>query len=147
MQCIKPRIEAGVVWKYLLAHIKLDLKSIQRVLGKSNDEVYLLMHYIMADIVNKHTMNVIGKTLALCFNINSPFSNFLIKYGIYWCFFLITIRESNYPSFTFYNNGRVKNLYEISTPNYVFVQKGFKIYISKILTRENGCTGLHHYIF
>ncbi|VDI70333.1 Hypothetical predicted protein [Mytilus galloprovincialis] len=63
-QFIKPNIDASVVCGYIMEHIKLDLQSIQRVLGKSNDEVYLLIHYILADIVNKHNMNVIGENCA-----------------------------------------------------------------------------------
>ena len=60
-QSIKPNIEQGAVGAYLLEHIDLDLTSIQNVLGKNKDDVLILIHFLLAQIMNRHSMAVIGK--------------------------------------------------------------------------------------
>jgi hypothetical protein len=60
-QSIKSNIEQGDVGAYLLEHIDLDLTSIQKVLGKNKDDVLILIHVLLTQIMNRHTMAVIGK--------------------------------------------------------------------------------------
>ena len=60
-QSIKPNIEQDDVDTYLLEHIDLDLTSIQNVLGKNKDDVLILIHFLLAQIMNGHTMAVIGE--------------------------------------------------------------------------------------
>ena len=60
-QSIKSNIEQGDVGAYLLEHIDLDLTSIQKVLGKNKDDVLILIHVLLTQIMNRHTMAVIGE--------------------------------------------------------------------------------------
>lgn len=62
-ESIKPNIDQRNVDVYLYEHIELDLTSIQNILGKNKDDVLLLMHHLLAEIMNKHTMAVIGQYL------------------------------------------------------------------------------------
>ncbi|XP_076109129.1 E3 ubiquitin-protein ligase rnf213-alpha-like [Mytilus galloprovincialis] len=58
---IKPDIEENDVPKYLLSHIQKDLRSISTVLGKSVENVLLLIHYLLAEIMNSRTQARIGE--------------------------------------------------------------------------------------
>ena len=60
---MKRNIEQDDVDTYLLEHIDLDLTSIQNILGKNKDDVLILIHFLLAQIMNGHTMAVIGKTM------------------------------------------------------------------------------------
>ncbi|VDI64880.1 Hypothetical predicted protein, partial [Mytilus galloprovincialis] len=58
---IKPDIEENDVPKYLLSHIQKDLRSISTVLGKSVENILLLIHYLLAEIMNSRTQARIGE--------------------------------------------------------------------------------------
>ncbi|XP_063404431.1 E3 ubiquitin-protein ligase rnf213-alpha-like [Mytilus trossulus] len=60
-QSIKPNIEQADVGRYLIEHIDLDLTSVQNVLGKNKDEILVLIHYLLARIMNEHTIAIIGE--------------------------------------------------------------------------------------
>ena len=93
-QSIKPNIEQGAVGAYLLEHIDLDLTSIQKVLGKNKDDVLILIHFLLAQIMNRHTMAVIGKHQIIrytnkqnrigCVIVNMLISNGVDSWFEYW---------------------------------------------------------------
>ncbi|XP_071137099.1 E3 ubiquitin-protein ligase rnf213-alpha-like [Mytilus edulis] len=60
-QTIKPTIQQGDVPMFILEHIDLDLTSIQNILGKNRDEILALIHFLLAQIMNSHTLAVIGE--------------------------------------------------------------------------------------
>ncbi|XP_053396339.1 E3 ubiquitin-protein ligase rnf213-alpha-like isoform X2 [Mercenaria mercenaria] len=51
---IKPDIEINSVAQYLWAHLNLDLEDLQRALGRSIDDVLLLMHTIVDNVMKIH---------------------------------------------------------------------------------------------
>lgn len=57
---IKPEIEQGEVHTYILEHMQKDLKSIATVLGKSKEDVLILIHYLLSEIMNFQTAARIG---------------------------------------------------------------------------------------
>nr|XP_022293483.1 E3 ubiquitin-protein ligase rnf213-alpha-like isoform X1 [Crassostrea virginica] len=50
---IKPDLEVDNVLPFLWAHIEKDLQTIQRAVGRSVDDVYILMHRICRDMMEK----------------------------------------------------------------------------------------------
>ncbi|XP_052062754.1 E3 ubiquitin-protein ligase rnf213-alpha-like isoform X2 [Mytilus californianus] len=58
---IKPNIEETEVGRYILEHIDLDMTSIQNILGKNKDDILLLIHHLLARMMEEHTMAVIGE--------------------------------------------------------------------------------------
>ncbi|VDH99627.1 Hypothetical predicted protein [Mytilus galloprovincialis] len=52
---IKPDIEKDNVLEFLLGHIEKDLKSISSVLGKSVEDVLVLIHFLLEESVNSKT--------------------------------------------------------------------------------------------
>ncbi|VDI18579.1 Hypothetical predicted protein, partial [Mytilus galloprovincialis] len=58
---IKPEIEQGEVHTYILEHMQKDLKSIATVLGKSKEDVLILIHYLLSEIMNYQTAARIGE--------------------------------------------------------------------------------------
>ncbi|XP_052062680.1 E3 ubiquitin-protein ligase rnf213-alpha-like isoform X2 [Mytilus californianus] len=58
-QSIKPNIEETEVGRYILEHIDLDMTSIQNILGKNKDDILLLIHHLLARMMEEHTMAVI----------------------------------------------------------------------------------------
>ncbi|VDI19307.1 Hypothetical predicted protein [Mytilus galloprovincialis] len=60
-QTIKPTIQQGDVPMFILEHIDLDLTSIQNILGKNRDEILALIHFLLAQIMNSHTLAIIGE--------------------------------------------------------------------------------------
>jgi len=68
---IKPDIEVEEVPVYLIEHIELDLNMIQTALGKNKDDVLVLIHYILSQMMHIQTIAVIGN------------SNIIIKH-IFW---------------------------------------------------------------
>ncbi|XP_063441660.1 E3 ubiquitin-protein ligase rnf213-alpha-like [Mytilus trossulus] len=60
-QSIKPNIEEAEVGRYILEHIDLDMTSIQNILGKNKDDILLLVHHLLARIMEEHTMAVRGE--------------------------------------------------------------------------------------
>jgi hypothetical protein len=59
---IKPDIEVEEVPTYLIEHIELDLNMIQTALGKNKDDVLVLIHYILSQMMDLQTMAVIGNS-------------------------------------------------------------------------------------
>lgn len=62
-RCIKPDISETKVPSYLLGHIQSDLRSISTVIGRSEENVLVLIHFLLAEIMNNHTQTGIGKIL------------------------------------------------------------------------------------
>ncbi|XP_052062678.1 E3 ubiquitin-protein ligase rnf213-alpha-like isoform X2 [Mytilus californianus] len=60
-QSIKPNIEETEVCCYILEHIDLDLTSLQNILGKNRDDVMVLMHYLLVQIMVSHTAAVVAE--------------------------------------------------------------------------------------
>ncbi|VDI24291.1 Hypothetical predicted protein, partial [Mytilus galloprovincialis] len=60
-QSIKPNIEETEIGRYILEHIDLDMTSIQNILGKNKDDILLLIHHLLAKMMEEHTMAVIGE--------------------------------------------------------------------------------------
>ncbi|CAC5380698.1 RNF213 [Mytilus coruscus] len=58
---IKPDIEENDVPSYLLSHVQKDLRSISTVLGKSVENVLVLIHFLLAEIMNSCTQARIGE--------------------------------------------------------------------------------------
>ncbi|XP_071137105.1 E3 ubiquitin-protein ligase rnf213-alpha-like [Mytilus edulis] len=58
---IKPDIEEDDVHSYLLSHIQKDLRSISTILGRSVENVLVLSHFLLAEIMNSHTQARIGE--------------------------------------------------------------------------------------
>lgn len=61
----EPDIQEMEVFQFLLEHINLDIESLHQILGKGKDDIFLMMHFILNDIVMKHTSAVIGEHLKL----------------------------------------------------------------------------------
>ena len=51
---VKPDLEVDNMLPFLWAHIEKDLQTIQRAVGRSVDDVYILMHRICRDMMEKH---------------------------------------------------------------------------------------------
>lgn len=51
---IKPAIELNDVLPFLMGHVKMDLTVIQRATGRSEDDIYLLLHRICHSFTEKH---------------------------------------------------------------------------------------------
>ncbi|XP_071151436.1 E3 ubiquitin-protein ligase rnf213-alpha-like [Mytilus edulis] len=62
---VNPEIQLPEVSDFLLEHIGFDLECLHRILGKSHDDIFLLIHCIIARIMEKHTMSVIGEVIPL----------------------------------------------------------------------------------
>jgi hypothetical protein len=60
---IKPDIEVEEVPTYLIEHIELDLNMIQTALGKNKDDVLVLIHYILSQMMDLQTLAVIIKVV------------------------------------------------------------------------------------
>lgn len=58
---VTPELQLPEVSDFLLEHIGFDLECLHRILGKSHDDIFLLIHRIIASIMEKHSMSVIGK--------------------------------------------------------------------------------------
>ncbi|CAG2241349.1 RNF213 [Mytilus edulis] len=58
---IKPNIEEDEVPVYITEHMQEELRSISNVLGKSKEDVVLLIHYLLSEIMNKQTAARVGK--------------------------------------------------------------------------------------
>lgn len=61
----EPDIQETEVFQFLLEHISLDIESLHQILGKGKDDIFLMMHFILNEIVMKHTSAVIGEHLQL----------------------------------------------------------------------------------
>ncbi|CAG2252469.1 RNF213 [Mytilus edulis] len=57
----KTQYRRGWIGRYILEHIDLDMTSIQNILGKNKDDILLLIHHLLAKIMEEHTMAVIGE--------------------------------------------------------------------------------------
>ncbi|CAC5361652.1 RNF213 [Mytilus coruscus] len=62
---VNPEMQLPEVSDFLLEHIGFDLECLHRILGKSHDDIFLLIHRIIARIMEKHTMSVIGEVIPL----------------------------------------------------------------------------------
>lgn len=51
---IKPDIEVNQVEEFVWAHIQLDVDDLHRALGRSVDDVLLLMHTVIDSIMRNH---------------------------------------------------------------------------------------------
>ena len=58
---IKPDIEDTDVPTYIMDHIQKDLQSISRVLGKSKEDILILIHQLLNDIMDSQTAVRHGK--------------------------------------------------------------------------------------
>ncbi|CAC5422253.1 RNF213 [Mytilus coruscus] len=58
---IKPDIEGEDVPAYITAHMLEDLRSISNVLGKSKEDVVLLIHFLLSEIMNNQTAARVGE--------------------------------------------------------------------------------------
>lgn len=56
----KPEIQEDEVASFLFKHISADLETMQNVLGKNKDDVFLLVHQFLFALTELHTANVIG---------------------------------------------------------------------------------------
>ncbi|XP_062572465.1 E3 ubiquitin-protein ligase rnf213-alpha-like [Saccostrea cucullata] len=68
---IKPDLDPATVLPFLWAHIEKDLLTIQRAIGKSVDDVYILIHRICNDIMEKHRNNPLNQEICILANKNS----------------------------------------------------------------------------
>lgn len=57
---IKPEIKQVEIHDYILEHMLKDLASIATVLEKKNEDVLILIHYLLSDIINNHTAAKMG---------------------------------------------------------------------------------------
>ncbi|CAC5383752.1 RNF213 [Mytilus coruscus] len=55
-----PEIQEDEVASFLLQHISADLETMQNVLGKNKDDVFLLVHQFLFVLTELHTANVIA---------------------------------------------------------------------------------------
>ncbi|CAC5407686.1 RNF213 [Mytilus coruscus] len=62
---VNPGILLPEVSEFLIEHIGFDLECLHKILGKSHDDIFLLIHRIIARIMEKHTMSVIGEAVPL----------------------------------------------------------------------------------
>ncbi|CAG2255753.1 RNF213 [Mytilus edulis] len=62
---VNPVVELPEVTDFLLEHIDFDIECLHRILGKSRDDVILLIHHLLATIMEKHTMSVIGESIPI----------------------------------------------------------------------------------
>ncbi|XP_052086034.1 E3 ubiquitin-protein ligase RNF213-like [Mytilus californianus] len=60
---VNPGVELSEVPDFLLEHIDFDIECLHRILGKSRDDVFLLIHHLLATIMEKHNMSVIGEAI------------------------------------------------------------------------------------
>ncbi|XP_071122875.1 E3 ubiquitin-protein ligase RNF213-like [Mytilus edulis] len=60
---VNPKVELPELPDFLLDHIDFDIECLRRILGKSRDDVFLLVHCLLATIMEKHTMSVIGEAI------------------------------------------------------------------------------------
>ena len=60
-QTIKTTIQPQEVSDFLIEHIDFDLTSIQNILGKNRDDTLVLIHHLLAHMMNSHTTGVIGE--------------------------------------------------------------------------------------
>ncbi|XP_076113432.1 E3 ubiquitin-protein ligase rnf213-alpha-like [Mytilus galloprovincialis] len=51
-QTIKPPIDPGDVYDYLLLHLNLDLTSVQAILGINRDDAVLFLHFLLVKIMD-----------------------------------------------------------------------------------------------
>ncbi|XP_061169274.1 E3 ubiquitin-protein ligase rnf213-alpha-like [Saccostrea echinata] len=68
---IKPDLDQDIVLPFLWAHIEKDLVTIQRAIGKSVDDVYILIHRICNDIMEKHRGTQMNQEICFLANKNS----------------------------------------------------------------------------
>ncbi|XP_061169263.1 E3 ubiquitin-protein ligase RNF213-like isoform X1 [Saccostrea echinata] len=68
---IKPDLDPAVVLPFLWAHIERDLVTIQKAIGKSVDDVYILIHRICNDIMEKHRNTHLNQEICILANKNS----------------------------------------------------------------------------
>ncbi|XP_052087598.1 E3 ubiquitin-protein ligase rnf213-alpha-like isoform X5 [Mytilus californianus] len=57
----EPDIQETEVFQFLLEHINLDIESLHQILGKGKDDIFLMIHFILNDIVMMHTSAAIGE--------------------------------------------------------------------------------------
>ncbi|KAL3881510.1 hypothetical protein ACJMK2_027942 [Sinanodonta woodiana] len=62
-QLIKPDIAEDMVSQFLWQHIEHDLDDLHRTLGKSLDDVFIIMHSILSGVMECPKENMIGKEI------------------------------------------------------------------------------------
>eukprot|EP00105_Crassostrea_gigas_P007927 XP_011422344.1 PREDICTED: E3 ubiquitin-protein ligase rnf213-alpha [Crassostrea gigas] len=65
---IKPDLDADNVLPFLWAHIEKDLLTIQRAVGRSVDDVYILIHSICRDMMRKHRGGQLNQEMCVLAN-------------------------------------------------------------------------------
>eukprot|EP00105_Crassostrea_gigas_P007930 XP_011422347.1 PREDICTED: E3 ubiquitin-protein ligase rnf213-alpha isoform X2 [Crassostrea gigas] len=65
---IKPDLNDNDVLPFLLAHIEKDLLTIQRAVGRSVDDVYILIHSIFRDMMSKHRGGQLNQDICVLAN-------------------------------------------------------------------------------
>ncbi|XP_062573630.1 E3 ubiquitin-protein ligase rnf213-alpha-like, partial [Saccostrea cucullata] len=68
---IKPDLDPATVLPFLWAHIEKDFLTIQKAIGKSVDDVYILIHRICNDIMEKHRGTPVNQEICFLANKSS----------------------------------------------------------------------------
>lgn len=60
----EPQIEESDLPSFILQHIELDIESLHQILGRGKDDIFMLIHHLLSEIMKYHSFNVIGNALS-----------------------------------------------------------------------------------